>query len=864
MITRRILTLQFRTLGFRLPLAIVLCLVSALLAVASLGASSFTKKSGSKKSKHSPVAFVPASQTAFGGWSWVDSPNTTEQQLLGVSCISSSDCWSVGYYVNELAYHQTLIEHWNGSSWTIVPSPNVSSSQNGFFDNFLESVTCTSASNCWAAGYSQSSTTAPATLLEHWDGTSWSIVSSPNIGSSRNRLFGVTCTSASDCWAVGDYKNTTGSPHTLIEHWDGSSWSMISSPNTSATRTNFLSSVTCASSSDCWVAGHAFNSNNTANQTLVEHWDGNAWSIVASPNTDGAKDNVLTDTTCASATDCWAVGYYDGGNVDADGVPIYQTLIERWNGANWSIVASPNTSATQTNYLLGVSCASSSQCHAVGYAFDSTSAQTVIEQWNGTSWSLATSPTSSTTQFRYLNAVNCVPSSQCWAVGYSDYQHVLTERWSGSIWSIVASPSAAGGGSANYLRGVICNSNVDCWAVGQNSVGDSYIQHWNGSSWSQFFVPFTAPRFHSLDDVTCVAATDCWAAGHFYDSSDNSQTLTEHWDGNSWTEIASPSTGGTEDDFLEDVTCTSSSDCWVVGTAYDYSANSSRTLVEHWNGSSWSIIPSPSGPYSGDGAMNELSGVSCSSASDCWAVGFSGNRNTGPIQTLIEHWNGSAWTIVASPNPSVSDNVLYGLTCTSSSNCWAVGNYNPDGNSHQALIEHWDGNSWSIVSAPVGPPENHYLEDVTCSSSSDCWAVGNSDNYPATVTIHWDGGSWSVVGAAGAPYALLHAVTCSSAGNCWTVGEFHNQALTPFPTQNLIEKFTKPPLIVSAHRNPNGHFVLTGQTEPNMSIDIQASPDLVAPFVTIDTVTTDATGAFQYDDANASNYQKRFYRAAVP
>src|ERR1700682_5586682 len=98
--TLRILAFRFSTIGVRLPMALVLCLLSALLAAASLGAPSFAKKHGSKNSKRSPAAIAPASPTAFGGWSFVPSPNTTEQQLLGVTCISNSDCWSVGYYVN--------------------------------------------------------------------------------------------------------------------------------------------------------------------------------------------------------------------------------------------------------------------------------------------------------------------------------------------------------------------------------------------------------------------------------------------------------------------------------------------------------------------------------------------------------------------------------------------------------------------------------------------------------------------------------------------------------------------------------------------------------------------------------------------
>src|SRR5262249_24758516 len=148
---------------------------------------------------------------------------------------------------------QTLIEHWDGSSWSIVPSPNTSTSQ----PNLLRGVACTSASDCWAVGeYNLVSSGPNNALIEHWDGSSWSIVAPPNTNASQDELWGVTCASESECWAVGDYNVTTGSNfQTLIEHWDGTSWSVVTSANISADEANHLYSVTCTSASDCWTVG---------------------------------------------------------------------------------------------------------------------------------------------------------------------------------------------------------------------------------------------------------------------------------------------------------------------------------------------------------------------------------------------------------------------------------------------------------------------------------------------------------------------------------------------------------------------------------------------------------------------------------
>src|SRR4029077_12910122 len=190
---------------------------------------------------------------------------------------------------------------------------------------------------------------------------------SPNTSTTDDDvLTGVTCTSASDCWAVGyyDYYNNGTVAKTLIEQWNGTSWSIVTSPNTSATDSDFLTGgVTCTSASDCWAVGYYeyYNNGSTVAKTLIEQWNGISWSIVTSPNKNPQiGQNILDGVTCASASDCWAVGYYaNGGSV---------TLVEQWNGTAWSIVASPNVAGGGTqNVLNGVTCASASDCWAVGF-----------------------------------------------------------------------------------------------------------------------------------------------------------------------------------------------------------------------------------------------------------------------------------------------------------------------------------------------------------------------------------------------------------------------------------------------------------------------------------------------------------------
>jgi hypothetical protein len=431
----------------------------------------------------------------------------------------------------------------------------------------------------------------------------------------------------------------------------------------------------------------------------------------------------------------------------------------------WSIVPSPNTSATESNYLFGIACTSPTQCWAVGRSYDGSVYHTLILQWDGSSWSIVSSPNTSPTQSNYLSDIACSSGSQCWAVGRSydgSNYHTLTLQWDGNSWAIVASPDASATAS-NYLFDVTCNSASDCWAVGY------YI------------------------------GTDF-------------QTLIEHWDGVSWSIVPSPNTSTTDSNFLTAVTCSSASDCWAVG---EYSRGAQHTLTMQWNGVAWSIVPSPNHD-SNHG--NFLGDVTCTSASDCWAVGgyYANGPETITDHTLVERWDGASWSIVNSPTVGTGDNELNNVTCLSASQCWAVGDYKIDASSvtPSTLIEQWNGQSWSVASSP---------------NTSE-----NQDN-------------------------RLYAVTCSSAFQCWTVGQYYNENFTI--TQTLIELYT-PPLEINSIKFANGHALIKGVGLPSSPINIQTSPDLIAPFDTIDTVMSGANGAFQYQD-NAAGSEK-FYRAAYP
>jgi len=323
-------------------------------------------------------------------WSSVPSPNrgTGNNLLDGVSCISATACTAVGYSTASSGAFRTLVESWDGTHWSVVPSPSV-----GTGNNILDGVSCISATVCTATGYSAAGSRA---LIESWDGTHWSVVPSPILGPDNHALNGVSCLSATACTATGFRGSKT-----LIESWDGTHWSVVPSPSV-GTGGNDLYGVSCVSATACAAAGFYHIAGRNIQKTLTESWDGTSWSVVPSPN-PGNPHAILQGVSCVSPTVCTAAGlsYTNSG--------ASTTLIESWDGTSWSVVPSPNPAAESG--LSGASCVSATVCTAVGLS----GSGTVIESWDGTSWSVVPSPNPAAESG--LEGVSCVSATACTAVG---------------------------------------------------------------------------------------------------------------------------------------------------------------------------------------------------------------------------------------------------------------------------------------------------------------------------------------------------------------------------------------------------------------------------------------------------------------
>ncbi|HUN34848.1 MAG TPA: hypothetical protein VMU95_22830 [Trebonia sp.] len=616
-----------------------------------------------------------------------DTTSSVAPSLAGVSCPAVSFCVAVGSYQSGFL-QSGLVETWNGQQWTAQSSFPVPTDSSGWT---LTGVSCTSTRFCEAVGgYFSTDTGLNDTLAAIWNGTTWTAQSTvnPDPNDFQSEQFNtVSCSSPTFCVAWGG----GNSGETLAEEWNGSSWQMQTVPSTSAT----VNSVACTSRNFCAAVGLA----------SAYLWDGSAWTAQTVPDPAGSAN--LQGVSCTSRNFCEAVGEYnDNPNV----IPVAAL----WNGSAWSAQTEPTPASNTFAHENGVSCVSPNSCEAGGYwevQVTSDDPKALAEGWNGDAWTLqhAVAPRSAT--YNFLSDVSCSSASFCEAVGThfdsADNQDILAETWNGQKWTVQSTPNPAnpyGSPDDNSLYKVSCVSPQFCEAVGAGPTGALTLM-WNGTSWTLQ----TRPGASDVDpqELSCASTTFCLAAdpyGH-----------TDTWDGTAWT--AGPTVTGLT--YVGSISCQSATFCEAVG------ASSTGAEAAAWNGTSWTD-QTVAGPFN-----TVLNSVSCTAATSCEAVGEAPGTND-EEETTAESWDGSAWTVQSITSPSTTQgSQLTGVSCTSATSCSAVGWYTssavPTDGQMLTVAETWDGTAWTLESSP-NPSGDSLLQGVSCGASQVCTAVGETQD----------------------------------------------------------------------------------------------------------------------------------------
>jgi hypothetical protein len=332
------------------------------------------------------------------------------------------------------------------------------------------------------------------------------------------------------------------------------------------------------------------------------------------------------------------------------------------------------------------------------------------------------------------------------------------------------------------LVAVSCTPRLACTAVGSfynaRTVEVPLVERWQGNRWSTQtpVVPARAAAAR-LDGVSCTSRTSCTAVGSFVDRGGNTLTLVERWDGRRWSLESTPRPGADEGRAFESISCTSQAACTAIG-----STGSGWPLVERSNGSNWSVQRTPKPPAS-EGAA--FVGVSCSSDRSCVAVGNYSEASTGCSIPLVERWDGSRWSI--QPSPKIggcfsTDNGLHEISCPSISVCSAVGYDDTRADSYGVgfpLAEGWTRAAWNVQPTPdVTYFEDPwggggYLTGVSCTSRTFCVAVGatTSEILTRPLVEQWGRTGWMIESTPSWPQdGALIGVSCPSSNACFAVG----------------------------------------------------------------------------------------------
>lgn len=738
-------TRHLRLNGNQHTLLSVLFLIAVTLLVSIVATSDRTTYASDKST--SPAQTLPSCLVA--GWKVI--PNTDLGHgggtINGMELITENDIWAFGDFGSgDLRDTHSILVHWDGSQWSEGVLPDLG---RGFH---LTAISAAASNDVWLSGElapAQGSSFDP--LMMHWDGTVWSFVSVPlppnSLGwpyfSKRgNAITDVSIIAPNDIWASGytDYYGYDPPPDPrpdvengreyfksvmYLIHWDGTQWSTVGPFDME----NPLYVASAVAPNNVWFVGPGG----------LKHFEDNTWTFLSLPNF-GYPGVGIRDIKAISDTELWAIG--NAG----DGSGYITPIVFLWNGIEWQDFSPPigesarfmglDVVASNDIWVVGdAGCNNYNECVQVG---------SLVLHWDGSNWNRLTN-----TPRGAMLTVQAQGNGKIWTGGRSDL--ALLDYWNGTSWT--ESSANIVGESSNSLNGIAAISPTDIWAVGNyfrakhvgGSINRSLAQHWNGTNWT--IVPTANnPTNSQLNAISAISTNDIWAVGW---TSDNNQAMAQRWDGTQWSFVQIPHIERSQ---LFGVEAISPNDVWAVGkSGWE---DDPHTLILHWNGADWSIVPDPI-------VYGELYGISAVNANDIWAVGLDNVANN----PLALHWDGTAWT--GGPIVLYGQISLKGVVAVSSNNVWAVG---------EKVYHYYDG-VWHEEETP-GPNEDVFNSVVA--TEDEVWTAGRFRDNNAidhSVVLHYnDQNGWTRVQMPdrGTRSNILNGVVAISPENVWAVGTYES------------------------------------------------------------------------------------------
>ena len=351
---------------------------------------------------------VAQAQACAPDFDLVSSPNVERyNKLAATAVVADDDVWAVGFSVmqentNTVPYH-ALIEHWDGVRWTIVAAPTPQ------FSSELLGISAVAANDVWAVGFNapQSGFVPPQPLIEHWDGSEWTVVPSPN-PNGWSWLNAVAAVASNDVWAVGQSRSEA-----VFMHWDGSEWTVVPSPDNAGQRF----AITAVASDDIWSSGRG----RFDNSGIFTHWDGMSWNTVFPGDVVGEMFGI----SAAATTDVWSVGHAEFVQCDDTCTYFEFAVVAHWDGSGWQRVAGPLADNSYSGFQT-VAAQSAQGIWVTGH----NAYETIVNLWDGAQWIDAPSVNAGAgAGFANLAPT---PNGDVWAVGTlvaGSQRRTLTARY---------------------------------------------------------------------------------------------------------------------------------------------------------------------------------------------------------------------------------------------------------------------------------------------------------------------------------------------------------------------------------------------------------------------------------------------------
>ncbi len=568
------------------------------------------------------------------GWGLEEAVNPKEAKsssLTGVACFENAEqCGAVGHYVNSAGTEVTLAEAFIGKTWGIFESVNPKEAKS----STLTSISCYESSLCTDVGHYVNSAGKEVPLIEVFKELKWALQEAPSPAEAKSAaLNGVTCRGIETCTAVGQYVTSGGTEETLAEVLTKTAkkWAVEESPNPAGAKSAALTGVLCMAAETCTAVGHYVNSSGWE-VALAEGFTSTAkkWALEEAFDPEEANGN-LVGMSCPATEACTAVGHYLNGS----GTEV--TLAEHWNGKAWAIQEAPNPTGAKSATLSGVSCTAAEACTAVGHYVTSGGVEeTLGEVFTSTAkkWALQEPVNPTGAKSSSLSGVSCTAAEACTAVGHyvtsGGVEETLGEVFTSTAkkWAL-QEPVNPTGAKSSSLSGVSCTAAEACTAVGhyvtsggvEETLGEVFTS--TAKKWAlQEPVNPTGAKSSSLSGVSCTAAEACTAVGHYVTSGGVEETLGEVFTSTAkkWALQEPVNPTGAKSSSLSGVSCTAAEECTAVGH-YVNSAGAEVTLAEVFTSATkkWAVQETPS--YVEGGESSSLSGVSCKTATTCMAVG---------------------------------------------------------------------------------------------------------------------------------------------------------------------------------------------------------------------------------------------------